>query len=197
MDILRKNKIAVILGTPSAAPPPWLSQKYPEIFEVNERGEKLHPGGRRFTCPTNQTYRRLSLAIATEMARAFASNPGVIGWQVDNEYTLGPSGRCYCEYCQAGFQKWVREKYHNLDDVNRTWGTVFWSQTYTDWSQIPVDELDELATGQRTENPVGDLPLLEQDEGRDALHLELVGDLLVLVDVELDDPHLAVMHGAE
>jgi beta-galactosidase len=138
VDILRKHHIAVILGTPSAAPPPWLSQKYPEIFEVNERGEKLHPGGRRFTCPTNQTYRRLSLAIATEMARAFAKDPGVIGWQIDNEYTLGSSGRCYCEYCQAGFQKWVREKYHTLDEVNRTWGTAFWSQTYTDWSQIPV-----------------------------------------------------------
>jgi beta-galactosidase len=138
LDMLRKHKIAVILGTPSAAPPPWLSQKYPEIFEVNERGEKLHPGGRRFTCPTNQTYRRLSLAIATEMARAFANDPGVIGWQIDNEFTLGSSGRCYCESCQSGFQKWVREKYHSLDEVNRTWGTAFWSQIYTDWSQIPV-----------------------------------------------------------
>src|SRR5258705_565894 len=68
VEILRKHKIAVILGTPSAAPPPWLSQKYPEIFEVNERGEKLHPGGRRFTCPTNQTYRRTSLALVTEIA---------------------------------------------------------------------------------------------------------------------------------
>src|ERR1051326_122687 len=88
VDLLRNHKIAVILGTPSAAPPPWLSQKYPEIFEVHERGEKLHPGGRRFTCPTNQTYRRLSLAIATEMARGFGNDSGVIGWQIDNEYTL-------------------------------------------------------------------------------------------------------------
>ena len=138
VDILHHNNIGVILGTPSAAPPPWLSAKYPEIMEVNEKGEKLHPGGRRFTCPTNATYRRLSLIIATEMAKNFAQHPGVIGWQIDNEFTLGPSGRCYCDYCRAGFQAWLRTKYGSLDLVNQTWGTNFWSQHYADWSQIPV-----------------------------------------------------------
>jgi beta-galactosidase len=138
VDILHRNNIAVILGTPSAAPPPWLSARYPEILEVNAQGQKLHPGGRRFTCPTNKTYRRLSLAVATQMAQTFAPTPGIIGWQIDNEFTLSTSGRCYCDYCQAGFQEWVRVKYRDLDTVNRTWGTAFWSQIYTDFRQIPV-----------------------------------------------------------
>ena len=138
VDILHGNNIAVILGTPSAAPPPWLTVKYPDVVEVNEKGEKLRPGGRRFTCPTNGTYRRLSLAIATEMARKFAAHPGVIGWQIDNEFTLGSSPRCYCDFCRAGFQAWVRSKYGTLDKINQAWGTNFWSQRYTDWAQIPV-----------------------------------------------------------
>ncbi|MGH9540190.1 MAG: beta-galactosidase [Terriglobales bacterium] len=138
VETLQKYKIAVILGTPSAAPPPWLTVRYPDIVEVNAQGERLHPGGRRFTCPTNQVYRRLSLTIATEMARAFAETPGVIGWQIDNELTLGPTQRCYCNFCQAGFQTWVRAKYGSLDNLNRKWGTVFWSQTYSDFAQIPV-----------------------------------------------------------
>lgn len=137
-EILRKHNIAVILGTPSAAPPPWLAVKYPDIVEVNARGERLHPGGRRFTCPTNQVYRRLSLIIASEMAKTFAETPGVIGWQIDNELTLSPSQRCYCNYCQAGFQTWLRSRYGTLDNLNQSWGTVFWSQTYTDFAQIPV-----------------------------------------------------------
>jgi beta-galactosidase len=135
---LHKHNISVILGTPSAAPPPWLTMHYPEVVEVNAQGERLHPGGRRFTCPTNQTYRRLSLAVANEMARAFADTSGVIGWQIDNELTLGSSPRCYCTFCQAGFQVWLHAKYSSLDNLNRNWGTVFWSQTYTDFSQIPV-----------------------------------------------------------
>ena len=138
IEILHKHNLAVILGTPSAAPPPWLSAKYPDIFEVNAHGERLHPGGRRFTCPTNQVYRKLSLAIAGQMAKKFSENPGVIGWQIDNELTLGSAQRCYCNFCQAGFQNWLRTKYSTLDNLNQSWGTVFWSQTYTDFSQIPV-----------------------------------------------------------
>src|SRR5579885_3227244 len=138
VDILHRHKIAVILGTPSAAPPPWLSAKYPDIMEVNEKGERLRPGGRRFTCPTNATYRKLALTIATEMARKFADNQGVVGWQIDNELTLGSSPRCYCDYCRAGFQLWLKSKYTSLDNLNQSWGTNFWSQHYTDWTQIPV-----------------------------------------------------------
>jgi beta-galactosidase len=138
VDTLYKHEIAVILGTPSAAPPPWLTLEYPDVVEVNEHGERLRPGGRRFTCPTNPTYRKLSVAVATEMAQAFAEKPGVIGWQIDNELTLGSSGRCYCDYCRAGFQAWLRNKYGSLEKINSSWGTVFWSQNYTDFSQIPV-----------------------------------------------------------
>jgi beta-galactosidase len=138
VEILHKHNIGVILGTPSAAPPPWLSAKYPDIFEVNAQGQRLRPGGRRFTCPTNPVYRKLSLAIATQMAKKFADNAGVIGWQIDNELTLGSSLRCYCNFCQAGFQNWLRTRYSTLDNLNQSWGTVFWSQTYSDFSQIPV-----------------------------------------------------------
>lgn len=135
---LQKHGIQVILGTPSAAPPPWLTAKYPDILMVNDQGMTVSPGGRRFTCPTNKVYRRLSLAIATEMARSFADTPGVIGWQIDNEFTLQRWGRCYCKFCRAGFQDWLRAKYATLDDINKKWGTAFWSQVYTDFSQIPV-----------------------------------------------------------
>jgi beta-galactosidase len=138
IDILQKHGIAVIVGTPSAAPPPWLTTKYPEVLMVNDEGMTISPGGRRFTCPTNKVYRRLSLAIASEMARAFTDTPGVIGWQIDNEFTLQRWGRCYCKYCRAGFQDWLRNKYGSLDAINSKWGTAFWSQVYTDFGQIPV-----------------------------------------------------------
>jgi beta-galactosidase len=136
--LLHKHNIGVILGTPSAAPPPWLSQAYPDILEVNEHGLTLSPEGRRFTCPSNKTYRRLSLAIATQMAHTFTNTPGVIGWQIDNEFTLQAFGRCYCHNCRAGFQEWVSTKYGSLDHLNEVWGTAFWSQVYTDFAQIPV-----------------------------------------------------------
>src|SRR6266498_2450673 len=138
VDVLHRHGIAVILGTPSAAPPPWLSAKYPEILLVNENGVTLSPGTRRFTCPSNTTYRRLANAIATEMAKSFSSVPGVVGWQIDNEFTLGSSSRCFCHSCRVGFQQWLKAKYGSHDMLNREWGTVFWSNVYTDFSQVPV-----------------------------------------------------------
>lgn len=138
VKLLHAHGIAVILGTPSAAPPPWLTQKYPEVLMVNDHGLTLNPGGRRFTCPTNRTYRGLSTKVAAEMAHTFASIPGVIGWQIDNELTLGDNPRCYCRFCREGFQQWLKERYGSLSALNNIWGTVFWSQTYTDFSQIPI-----------------------------------------------------------
>jgi beta-galactosidase len=130
--VLHAKGIGVILGTPSAAPPPWLSMKYPEVLLVNDQGVTLTPGTRRFT------YRRLSGIIATAMARQFAKTPGVIGWQIDNELTLGNFARCYCRFCRAGFQAWLKQRYQTLDALNTAWGTVFWSNVYTDFAQVPV-----------------------------------------------------------
>lgn len=138
VEILNAHQIAVILGTPSAAPPPWLTEKYPEVLEVNDQGLRLSPEGRRFTCPSNTVYRRLALAIATQMANSFTNTAGVIGWQIDNELTLSTFSRCYCNSCRAGFQTWLHSKYGTLDALNGAWGTVFWSQVYTSFNQIPV-----------------------------------------------------------
>lgn len=44
---LHENNIDVILGTPTATPPAWMAEKYPEIFLVNEDGLRGQHGGRR------------------------------------------------------------------------------------------------------------------------------------------------------
>ena len=68
------------------------------------------------------------------MAEHYAANPAVIGWQTDNEF----GDRCYCPVCRAGFQNWLKECYGTLNELNERFGTIFWSQTYSEWSQIPL-----------------------------------------------------------
>ena len=138
IDILAEQDVQVILGTPTAAPPPWLTTRYPEVLPVGPRGERIGPGGRRHYCPSSPTYRRLSRGITQEMAAHYAQVPTVIGWQIDNELSLGMPGRCYCPACRRAFQDWLRERYGSLEALNRAWGTIFWSQLYTDWTQVPV-----------------------------------------------------------
>ena len=134
IDILGAHGMKVVLGTPSAAVPPWLWQKIPDIALVNADGRALEYGSRRDYSPTNAAYRQYAVRIARRMAEHYRDNSHVIGWQIDNEF----GDRCYSPSTRLAFHDWLRRKYGTLDALNRAWGTRFWSHVYTDWSQIPA-----------------------------------------------------------
>ena len=58
IETLAAENLKVILGTPTATPPAWLTRKYPEILRVDSNGRKRDHGTRRHYCPTNKTYRK-------------------------------------------------------------------------------------------------------------------------------------------
>ncbi len=130
--------IKTILGTPTACPPAWLIQKHPEILPENRQGLRLGFGGRHHDCQSNPTYREHVRLIVTAMARHFRDNPQVIGWQIDNELGNSHQDLCYCDSCRSRFQQWLKDKYGDIRGLNRAWGTVFWSQSYEAFDQIPV-----------------------------------------------------------
>lgn len=135
IETLAEHGLDVVLGTPTAAPPSWLTDKHPEILAVNEEKEVMRPGHRRHYCVNSDIYREYTKAIVGKMAEKFGEDNRVIGWQTDNE--LGHPV-CYCDDCREEFHNWLREKYESLDELNRRWGTVFWSHEYTEWNQIPL-----------------------------------------------------------
>jgi beta-galactosidase len=134
IEILQSKGIQVVLGTPTASPPPWLIRKNPELFRVREDGIRITFGNRREYCPNHPVYHDYTRRIVTKMAEHYADHPAVIGWQIDNEF----GDRCYCPTCAEKFQTWVRSRYEALDELNQKWGTVFWSHTYNDWNEIPL-----------------------------------------------------------
>jgi len=84
LDILQRHDIKVVLGTPTAAPPLWLTQKYPDILPITEDGTVLHEGTRRACCLNSDAYWNASRDIVTQMARAVGKHPQLIAWQIDN-----------------------------------------------------------------------------------------------------------------
>ncbi len=133
LEVLQSHGIRAVLGTPTASPPPWVMAMLPDAYRVLPSGHRQTYGNRREYCPTHPGYRERGRIIAQAMAEHYAGHPAVIGWQIDNE--LG--GHCHCAICQEGFQSWLQRKYGSLGVLNAAWGTAFWSQVYTDWSQIP------------------------------------------------------------
>jgi beta-galactosidase len=132
--MLAERGIATVLGTPTAAPPAWLTFSHPATLAVDEYGRKAQHGNRWHYCPTSTGMRAASRRITRAMARRFGSNPAVVGWQTDNEL-----GRvCYCDNCRRKFQAFLKKRYGTLDRLNSLWSTAYWSQTYSDWRQIPI-----------------------------------------------------------
>lgn len=136
--LLSQYGISVILGTPTAAPPAWLCQKYPDIYMEDRTGIQRGFGSRRHYCYNHKGYRAASAEMVSAMAEHYKDNSNVIAWQIDNELGCEDEVRCYCEDCRAEFVKWLKAKYLTLENVNKAWGTVFWSQTYTEWEQIQL-----------------------------------------------------------
>ena len=128
-----KHDIYTVLGTPTAAPPAWLTKKYPETLRTKEDGRKDEHGNRAQGNWANPKYREMARKIAEQMAKRFGHNPNVLGWQIDNEY----SQVSYDPETRAQFQQWLKARYGTLDNLNARWTTSYWSESYTAWDQIP------------------------------------------------------------
>jgi beta-galactosidase len=138
IDVLAKEGIKTVLGTPTAAPPAWMIERHPEILPVRRDGTRVSFGGRHHDCQSNQTYRGYIVRFVRLMAQHFRDNPNVVGWQVDNELGNSHQQLCFCDSCHRSFHSWLKRKYVTIERLNEAWGTVFWSQIYDSFDQIPT-----------------------------------------------------------
>jgi beta-galactosidase len=85
MDLARQHGLQVILGTPTATPPAWLTAKYPEVLNRSISGVVYQHGQRRHYTYNTPIYQDLSRRIAGQMAAHYCDHPAPLGWQIDNE----------------------------------------------------------------------------------------------------------------
>jgi beta-galactosidase len=136
INLAGRHHIVSVLGTPTATPPAWLTQKYPETLRVEDNGQRAIHGGRAHGSVTSARYRELCRKIAEKMAVRFGHNPNVVGWQIDNEE--GYANMSYDDHARGLFQSSLQAKYKSLNNLNARWTTSYWSQTYDNWSEIPI-----------------------------------------------------------
>jgi beta-galactosidase len=129
-----RHGLVVVIGTPTAAPPAWLTQKYPETLRTYEDGRRAQHGNRQQFNWANTTYRAFARKIAEQLAKRFGHHASVVGWQIDNEY----ADVSFDPETKALFQQWLKARYGSLDQLNARWTTAYWSQGYTAWDQIPI-----------------------------------------------------------
>lgn len=136
IGLLDQAGIKVILGTPTATPPKWLMDKFPDIYQRDKFDRVRGYGSRRHYCVNNPIYRELTKTIVQAVANRYGQDERIKAWQIDNEFGCQDTTYCYCEHCLDAFRTWLEQKYGTIDRLNEEWGTVFWSQTYRNWSEL-------------------------------------------------------------
>jgi beta-galactosidase len=137
IEKLHAGGISFCMATATAATPPWVDQKYPDILRTDRSGFKRRHSERHTFCPHSKNFQRLSTNLTRKMAERYGNHPGLLVWHISNEM----GNHCYCQTCTTAFQEWLKVRYGTLQEVNHRWNMAFWGQVFTAWDQIeaPVD----------------------------------------------------------
>lgn len=138
MDLMQAAGIKVVLGTPTAAPPLWMTQKHPEVLPLNEQGLRLNPGTRHAYCLNSDLYWKYSQTIVTRLAEAVGSHPALIAWQIDNGIGGHGTEFSFNEVTKHDWHLWLKAKYGTIERLNDRLGLRFWAQVVRDWSEMPM-----------------------------------------------------------
>ena len=137
LDAAAEMGMKVIFCTPTATPPAWLTEKYPEVLNATMDGVLYRHGGRRHYNYNSPKYQELTRIIVEKSASHYAKHPAIIGWQIDNEINC-EKNEFYSESDTIAFRKFLMEKYGSIDALNDAWGTNFWNQTYNSFEEVHV-----------------------------------------------------------
>ncbi|WP_151735539.1 beta-galactosidase ['Paenibacillus yunnanensis' Narsing Rao et al. 2020] len=133
---LHEQGIDTIMCTPTATPPVWLTHGHPERLFVDQDGRVMGHGSRQHVCTNNPYFRERAAVIAGYLARELGRLPGLVAWQLDNEFKSHVA-ECMCGTCRTLWHQWLEKRYGTVAELNEAWGTGVWSHTYQRFDQVP------------------------------------------------------------
>ena len=141
ISILGSSGLNVVMSTPTATPPRWVVDKWPDMLIVDVEGRTRRPGSRRHYCFSHEGYLNEAIKISEIVAKRYGANPYIKAWQLDNEYGCHDTTLSYSVSALRAFRIWVEKKYKTIDRLNESWKNVFWSMDYNDFEQIELPNL--------------------------------------------------------
>lgn len=137
LDLCAEKGMKVIFCTPTATPPAWMTDKYPEVLNARQDGVLYRHGARRHYNYNSHIYQRFTKNLVERLGEHYAGHPAIIGWQLDNEINC-EMNEFYSESDTLAFREFLKNKYGTIENLNVAWGTAFWNQTYTAWGEVYV-----------------------------------------------------------
>ena len=71
VEKLKAAGIGIVMGTPTAVPPIWLTKKYPDMLVEYKNGRVMQHSGRRHACSNHPEYLKYSARIVEKVGMEF------------------------------------------------------------------------------------------------------------------------------
>jgi len=141
ISILGSAGLNIVMSTPTATPPRWIIDKWPDMLIVDADGRARQSGSRRHYCFSHEGYLEEAIRISEIVAKRYGDNSFIKAWQLDNEYGCHDTTLSYSESALKAFRRWTLKKYKTIEQLNESWKNVFWSMEYNDFEQIQLPNL--------------------------------------------------------
>jgi beta-galactosidase len=146
MDKMNEAGIKVILDIAIHPAPIWLHKKFPSIDVVDSNGDVQYPNHRYMDDAGDPNYQKYAVRYADAISKHYAKHPALLAFGIDNESGDGPIS--YSETVRQRFIIWLKNKYSNLDNLNKAWATQRWSRRLNNFDEVGLP-----STGQKNGAP--------------------------------------------
>jgi beta-galactosidase len=138
MNVMQTAGIKVVLATPTAAPPIWLSRQHRDILPRDVHSLPLHEGTRHAYCKNSDTYWEYCRRLLRAMAAAFGPHEQLLAWQIDNGIGAHGTEQSFNEETRKDWHAWLQAKYETIGRLNERLGLRFWGQVVTRFEDMPM-----------------------------------------------------------
>ena len=137
MDKMHDAGIDVVLCTPTATPPIWLTHNHPERCHKSAEGEIFIHGARQHASYEHPAVKKACFRIVKAMTKELGRHPALIAWQLDNEMKAHVA-EDFSDAAVQAWHRWLKIRFGTIAKLNKAWGTHVWSQHYQRFDQVPA-----------------------------------------------------------
>lgn len=169
LDTAKRNELDVGLLFHMYACPAWAVKKYTKYFYVDENSLPFEPavrpntpsGGWPGLCYDHEEVREMEQRFIEGVIAETKKHDSVAFYEPMNEphqwvdMKKSPNGIfCYCDASVKRFREWLREKYGDIEALNRAWGHFYknfdeirpprWTTSYGDFTDFRLFNMDNV-----------------------------------------------------
>lgn len=129
MDLAEKYNRKVIIKFLLECAPQYVFDKYGGT-RIGPRGEQLRGGahgafyGGWRPCFTNPDVQKAAVKFVEKVAERYHDRKNLILWNAWNEIRNRPIEDCFCPHCRAAFGRYLKNKFHTIENLNSFYGTA-------------------------------------------------------------------------